>query len=367
MSYKICVYAISKNESTFVDRWMDSMSEADVIAVTDTGSGDDTVERLQSRGAEVYTERIVPWRFDVARNLALGHLPEDADICVCTDLDEVFEPGWREKLERAWDPSYTRARYLFTSDFNADKTPKKQFVKEKMHRRKDFKWVHPVHEVLEYSGSDPDRAVFVPGIVLNHYPDHSKSRTQYLPLLELSAEENPTDPQTVFWLGREYMYHGMHDKSIETLQKYLKLPAAVWNEERSAAMRFISVAYEAKGDIHTAKGWIFRAIAECPHIREPYLRAARLGYSQSDWLLTYAMVKDGLSVTVNTGSYLIEAECWGHVLYDLGAISAYRLNILEESRAYAIKALEITPEDLRLQNNLKLIEAKISQKAGGEG
>ena len=36
--YKICVYAISKNEEKFVDRWMDSVSEADLVIVVDTGS-----------------------------------------------------------------------------------------------------------------------------------------------------------------------------------------------------------------------------------------------------------------------------------------------------------------------------------------
>ncbi len=35
---KIVVYAIAKNESSFVDRWMDSMSEADQVVVLDTGS-----------------------------------------------------------------------------------------------------------------------------------------------------------------------------------------------------------------------------------------------------------------------------------------------------------------------------------------
>ena len=36
--YKICVYAISKNEEKFVSRWVDSMKEADDIYVLDTGS-----------------------------------------------------------------------------------------------------------------------------------------------------------------------------------------------------------------------------------------------------------------------------------------------------------------------------------------
>ena len=47
---KIVVYAICKNESQFVARWMDAMSEADEIVVLDTGSSDDTVSLLRDRG-----------------------------------------------------------------------------------------------------------------------------------------------------------------------------------------------------------------------------------------------------------------------------------------------------------------------------
>lgn len=367
MSYKICVYAICKNESAFVDRWMDSMSEADLVVVTDTGSEDDTVQKLRDRGAWVYMERITPWRFDAARNQSLGHVPEDVDLCVCTDLDEVFEPGWRERLEAVWTPAHTRARYLFTSEFHEDNTPRKQFAKEKIHRRKDFQWVHPVHEVLEYSGSDPDRTVFVPGMVLNHYPDVHKPRTQYLPLLELSAQENPTDSQTIFWLGREYLYYGKHDLCVKTLRQYLALPSSGWNEERSAAMRFIASAYQAQGNEAEAKAWAFRAIAECPDIREPYLEAARLGYAQANWPMTYAMVKNGLAVTRKTGSYLAQSECWGWAFEDLGAISAYRLGLFEESREYAARAQAMQPDNKRLESNLRLIEAKIAGQPGREG
>ena len=84
---KIVVYAICKNESKFVDRWMNSMSEADLVVVLDTGSTDDTVERLRTRGAVVTGETVSPWRFDTARNRSLELVPEDTDICVCTDLD----------------------------------------------------------------------------------------------------------------------------------------------------------------------------------------------------------------------------------------------------------------------------------------
>ena len=110
---KIVVYAISKNEEKFVDRWYQSMKEADEIYVLDTGSTDNTVEKLQSNGVHVISEIINPWRFDVARNKSLSYVPLDTDICVCTDLDEVLLPGWRKTLEEKWENMSTRASYTY--------------------------------------------------------------------------------------------------------------------------------------------------------------------------------------------------------------------------------------------------------------
>lgn len=100
--YRICVYAICKNEEQFAEAWVKSMSEADKIVVLDTGSEDKTVSKLKNAGADVYEEKIIPWRFDTARNRSLELVPDDIDICVCVDLDERFEPGWREILEKTW-------------------------------------------------------------------------------------------------------------------------------------------------------------------------------------------------------------------------------------------------------------------------
>lgn len=358
--YKICVYAITKNEEKFVDRWMDAVSEADIVIVTDTGSDDNTVAKLKARGAIVYQEKISPWRFDIPRNITMNHIPDDVDICVSNDLDEVFVKGWRQKLEAAWQPCYTRARYLFTYSYNTDGTPDKQFVMEKIHRKKDFRWVHPVHEVLEYSGKDEDKTVWVPGLILNHYPDLSKSRGQYLPLLELSALENPNDDRTIFWLGREYMYHNEYDKCINTLKRHLQMPSAVWDEERSASMRFIANCYQAKREMLEARYWLYKAIAECPSVREPYLAMARLGYIESDWSLVYLMTTEGLKITEKSGSYLLELDAWGYSFYDLAAIACYRIDLFKLSLDYAQKACEMQPSDERLKQNVNLIRLKVS-------
>ena len=142
---KVCVYAICKNESQFVGRWMDSMSEADGIYVLDTGSDDGTPELLAARGAVVEVERISPWRFDTARNRSLALVPADADICVCTDLDEYFHPGWRALLENAWTEGTKQAAYRYTWNFNPDGTEGHVFWQEKIHSRFGWEWAHPVH------------------------------------------------------------------------------------------------------------------------------------------------------------------------------------------------------------------------------
>ena len=98
---KICVYAICKNELKFVEQWLENMSEADYIVVLDTGSTDGTYEKLleDSRVTLVKQQEIKPWRFDVARNESMKLIPGDADILVCTDFDELFEPGWAQLLK----------------------------------------------------------------------------------------------------------------------------------------------------------------------------------------------------------------------------------------------------------------------------
>ena len=204
--YKIVVYAISKNEEKFVDRWVDSMQEEDEIYVLDTGSTDKTVSKLKKRKVNVKKKIIKPWRFDVARNESLKLVPNDADICVCTDLDEVLEKGWRKKLEEIWQDNITRLRYNYNWKLDENNKPIVNFYTDKIHIRDNYKWTHPVHEVLTYTNGN-EVFLTTDEITLNHYPDNTKSRSSYLPLLELSVKEDPEDDRNMHYLGREYMYY----------------------------------------------------------------------------------------------------------------------------------------------------------------
>ena len=352
---KISVYAICKNEEKFVKRWLDSMSEADEIYVTDTGSSDNTVNLLKEAGVKVQSIALDQWRFDKARNISLDFVDDDTDICVCTDLDEVFEKGWREKLEKAWQKGKTtRVRYNYTWSFKKDGTPDVTFILDKIHSRHGYKWVHPVHEILKYEG---DAEVFAgTDIQINHYPDDTKSRGQYLPLLELSVKEEPNDDRNVHYLGREYLFYGNWDKCIETLKYHLSLPKATWLDERCASMRFIARAYKAKGDFYNASLWLYRAIAEAPYLREPYVETAYLAYLEQNWEKVYFMVGEALKIKHKPQSYINEGFCWDSTVYDLGAIAAYHLGIYQKALSFAEKAYEMNSKDERLKQNVEIIK-----------
>lgn len=360
--YKICVYAICKNEEKFVDRWVDSMQEADLIVVTDTGSDDRTVEKLRRRGVIVHVEEIKPWRFDVARNASLNHVPEDVDICICTDMDETFEKGWRDHLENAWTPETKMGKYIFNWSLKADGTPDVQIYYSKIHTRKDFMWSYPVHEWLTYLGTEPKTTTFLEGVVLNHYPDHTKSRGSYLPLLELAVQEDPWGDRVTYYLGREYMYKGAWLKCIETLKKHLALPTATWNQERCASMRWIAKSYFELGNIKDMYCWYYRAIAEAPELREPYVECAQHAYRLADWPIVFFMVEEALKIKEKSKTYVNMGYAWDHTPNDLGAISCYRLDMYHRALAHAKNALLHSPNNQRLILNQQLIIDRINEK-----
>ena len=353
-NYKVCVYAICKNEEKFVKRWYNSMKEADKIVVLDTGSTDNTVNLLKEFGVDVYSKNINPWRFDVARNESLKLIPEDYQICVCTDLDEVFESGWKNKLLNNWQEDTTRMKYTYNWSFNEYGEVATMYLLNKIHLRDNYIWTHPVHEVL--TPINEEKEVICKDIVLNHYPDKTKSRSSYLPLLELSVKESPLDDRNMHYLGREYMYYCKWDECIETLKKHLELKSATWKDERCASMRFIARSYKAKKDINLSKKWYEKAINEAPYLRESYIELGYLYYEEKDFLNAYYYLKRALEIKIKSDSYINEEFAWNSFVYDVLSICAFNLKLYDEALEYVKIALNMDKNNLRLKLNLEEIE-----------
>ena len=350
---KICVYAICKNEEKFVDKWYESIKDADGIFVLDTGSNDDTVKKLKNHGITVKEMEIKPWRFDVARNESLKMIPEDFDICISLDLDEVMIDGWKENILKAWKNDTDRLRYIYNW-YIEDSIPKITYYAEKIHKRSGCIWVNPVHEILEFDHDE--NVVISDDVIVNHYPDREKSRSNYLPLLELAVKEKPDDDRNMHYLGREYMYYGRWNDAIDTLIKHLKMKNATWKDERCASMRFISRCYKNMERYDEALMWLNKAINEAPYLRDPYTETAILYYILKDYENVCKYGEKALEIKNNPKTYMNEVFSYDETLNDLLSIAYFYLGDYENAIKNAKNALKINPNNERIQNNLELFK-----------
>jgi glycosyltransferase involved in cell wall biosynthesis len=323
---KIAVYAICKNEAAHVSRFLDScIADADRVVVCDTGSTDTTWSRLAqfhaTRKLDCHQLAVRPWRFDDARNASLAMVPDDIDVCVPLDLDEVMTPGWRARIEAAWQPATTRLRYPFVWNYSADGKPLTFFNSDKIHARYGYRWVGPCHEALHFQAGDGfigarNQEIFAAiggGPLIEHRADDMKRR-DYLPLLERAVRERPDDDRMAHYYGRELFYRGLYDDAISVLGRHLDMVQAQWPPERAASWRYIAKCWVAKSlpvvSLACAERALLHAVEEDPNGREPWLDLAEMFAKRNEFAGALWAVTRCLAITDRAGTYISEARCW---------------------------------------------------------
>lgn len=342
---KIAVYTITKNEEAFIARWAASAAEADVRLVVDTGSTDGTIAAAKAAGCSVESVAIDTWRFDHARNQALAMLPDDIDLCIALDADEVLQPGWRQALE-SLPPGVTRPRYRYTWSWNADGSPGLVYGGDKIHARHGYRWKHPVHETLVTDGEEIQQ--WVEGLEIHHHPDQTKSRGQYLPLLELAAKETPEDDRIAHYLGREYVYAGRYAEATVELQRHLALPSAAWSPERAQSWRLLATCEPDQAERH-----LLAATTEAPSRREAWVDLAQYYHDRNMWAECLHAAEQALAVRQRPLDYICEPIAWGARPWDLAAVASYWLRRYAQAEAYGLVAVAMDGDE-RLQQNLAI-------------
>jgi glycosyltransferase involved in cell wall biosynthesis len=346
---KVAVYSIAKNEEKHIKRWAESAADADVLLIADTGSTDKTVEIAESLGIIVHRISVDPFRFDDARNASLALIPADIDYCIALDLDEVLEPGWRWELEKCFKAGVNRPHYRFITKVNPDGSVAQEFDGFRIHSRKNVRWKFPIHEVPMNYGEEEKRGKS--RITIKHLPDESKSRGQYLPMLEMAVLDDPSNARHKYYLAREYYYHEKWEEAADFFKLYIdqsEFPA-----EKSSAYRML-----AKCEPEKEEEYFLLAISEREG-RESFLALADYYHRQKRWEECLAVAMRSLEYTEKDTTFISEEWAWTHTPYDLIAVAAWNLGSFEMAAEYGKKAVEISPNDERLQKNLKFYQEKI--------
>ena len=299
---KIGVYTIMCNEAKFVDQWVNAHRQADAMYVLVNNSTDDTAELLKiytntTEQGKLFVEekKYDTFRFDVARNDNLAMIPSikdgGPDVLIQVDADETLQGSWYEDIQRAAfeHPNFKDMNYYYAWSHVWDKDGKphddRVIAYNKCHRNDPgAKWEFPVHETLcytdEYCKESIDGSPWITDkkgekcVYLHHWADNTKSRGSYLKLLELRAEENPNDTYGKFYLGREYGFYSMWEKSLKA---YIGLYASLENSNDDMLMlcplcnAIADTFSHFKGKEKEVEFFYKRAIELAPTLKDSYI------------------------------------------------------------------------------------------------
>ena len=307
---RYAVYGIYRNEEKFIERFLNSVKDADEIVMCDTGTTDKTneiIEGFMQRNPEVnlrpYAISVSPWRFDDALNAALALVGGDMDVCIKVDADEMLMEGWRSVLDAHWDIRYTRYYHKFQTDWGNGSISRHNH--DRPHVRRGYIWRLPVHEIIEYSGTE--RICWINDFWIYHAPDTKKSRGSYRALIEISAKERPDVWKTWGFLAGEYMAVGRFEDALAAIDKAMALSTS----DKGHLNKFKFFIYRAQGKTDLALLHIDSAIAMMPGRREPYVEKARYLSSLGRHSEAYLTLRQAARQTNEITDYHHNAGCWG--------------------------------------------------------
>ena len=240
---KIAFYAPVKNEERMIEEFVNyhlkEMKKGDIFVFADTGSTDSTVAKIrhmQEDGKPVLLfedyPQDHPLDFSFLRNFALGKVPEDIDIGVALDIDEMFvKEGWRDLIESKFADGVKKVLvHRRWEDLSEESGVQgKHFI----HQRSSIhsidskvNWIYPVHECLSFDESI--RTLTCNDIITAHLRNTKKERPSYRKLIEDYIAAKPklkkADKMHVQYIYANELYCAKSkDEAVKQYRKYLKM------------------------------------------------------------------------------------------------------------------------------------------------
>jgi glycosyltransferase involved in cell wall biosynthesis len=311
---KIAVYTIALNEEKNIEQWYESAKDADYLLIADTGSTDKTVRLAKKLGINVFKISIKPWRFDDARNAALALLPDDIDMCISLDMDEVLAPGWREALEAVDDGStQINYRYVWSWRDPISRTqPQTVYITNKIHTRHGYRWKYLVHEMPFPDRNENHKFGFAEGLEIHHYSDFERPQTRYNEMIEQTLQENKDEKR--YWVYKfECLLAEDTAKSAQTTFEYLKkFKNDLTNEEKAKAYHALFLSNSPK-----YYKMLKRAQKLAPHVRDYYVDAAIVEFNRNHLRRAKKYAKKAMAITVRQLDTTYREYVWGYLMKNM--------------------------------------------------
>lgn len=270
---KYAACGICRDEEHNIKQWIEATKDFDYRIIFDSGSKDNTIELLKQEDVILIEKHIVylNYRFDKARNYILENLPDDVDWLFWPDMDEIYEPNWREEMEKTLKQHPNTTRILHESYHYNNKKLKTSSengtqVDSKIHKVGYYNWIEPVHEYMQYiHPTDTEEIITNLNIVRHHYHiDIPRRLEQSFIIAKTAADKNPDSDWTIWFALSESYKRQLADDVIKYGNMYLNVTKP-YTDFRSLAHMFIAIAsMQLHGADQSVVISLLRSIAEDP-------------------------------------------------------------------------------------------------------
>lgn len=245
----ISLCMIVKNESDVIGRCLECVKDfIDEIIIVDTGSTDSTIEI-----AKKYTDKIYNFNwvddFSKARNYAFSKASKDYIMWLDAD-DIIFENDMLKlkQLKNTLDTSVDMVMMKYNVAFDEYDNPTLTYYRERlMSRKKNYRWISPIHEVIPPSGN-----IIYSDIAIAHKKLHSSDKSRNLRIFNKMINQGlELDPRQQFYYSRELYYNGQYQKAIDNFNKFLNSKQG-WTPNCISACIDLSDCYQKINDTNNA-------------------------------------------------------------------------------------------------------------------
>jgi tetratricopeptide (TPR) repeat protein len=334
----------------------DATTFCDELVVVDTGSADATVERAQAAGAQVHH---FPWidDFAAARNAAFGHCHSDWIVWLDADdhVPETAQAGFRQVKQQ-----------LCTEQVDAILVPYRLFDGDAAHsllsydrerllrRGASLRWEGAVHEAIAVPAGRFVRTA-ESGIEawVEHRPRGAQPVTdRNLTILQRLVDGGDRSPRTLFYLANELKDHARHEEAVPIYREYLSVAVLDW-EAYDARVRLAQclTALGREADGVEAAGV---AMALDPSRAEAPMFIGRVHYAAQQWAKAAPMFLAATAATRPAWGFSDDAA-YSHLPWDYLGVCLHQLGQQREALDATLRALESSPDQQRLRDNLRFI------------
>jgi glycosyltransferase involved in cell wall biosynthesis len=179
-----------------------------------------------------------------------------------------------------------------------------------------------------------------------------------LDILLKEHEKDPANLHTIFYLGQTYFCLQKIDQALFWYGK--RCMARDNSEEKYQACYRIALIYQTQNNWLKALPYFFKAHDLSPMRKEPLVWIAKYYMSKLDYQAAFLLAKYILNICLpEQNSLCISPKVYDFEKYDILNVAAFSAGEYQIGMQAALKALAIEPENIRLQEALKLYEKKL--------